>query len=147
MSSFLQDVRIAVRGYLAKPLFTIVVLTILGLTIGANAAIFTVVNAVLLRPLDYPRASELVSVQHRDRMTGRGRSISPPNYFDLKEQSREFAGIAAYWSPSVNLSSDGGDTEKVLATTCSHDLFDVLGVDPIIGRRLTEDDDLPGAPP
>jgi putative ABC transport system permease protein len=147
MSSFLQDVRIAVRGYLAKPLFTIVVLSILGLTIGANAAIFTVVNAVLLRPLDYPRAFALVSVLQRDRTTGRGRSISPPNYFDLKEQARSFAGIAAFWSPSVNLSSDGGDPEKVLATTCSHDLFDVLGVDPIIGRRLTEDDDLPGARP
>ena len=70
MSSFLQDVRIAVRGYLAKPLFTIVVLTILGLAIGANAAIFTVVNAVLLRPLDYPRASALVSISQRDRTTG-----------------------------------------------------------------------------
>jgi len=146
MSSFLQDVRIAIRGYLAKRLFTIVVLSILGLTIGANAAIFTVVNAVLLRPLDYPRSAELVSVQHRDRMTGRGRSISPPNYFDLKEQSREFAGIAAYWSPSVNLSSDGGEPEKVLATTCTYDLFEVLGVDPIVGRRLSEDDDVPGAP-
>jgi putative ABC transport system permease protein len=147
MSSFLQDVRIAVRGYLAKPLFTIVVLTILGLTIGANAAIFTVVKAVLLQPLDYPRASELVSVQQRDRMTGRGRSISPPNYFDLKEQTRELAGIAAFWSPSVNLSSDGSEPEKVLATTCSHNLFEVLSVDPIIGRRLTDDDDLPGARP
>src|SRR5947199_155560 len=58
----LQDIRIAVRGYLAKPLFTIVVLSILGLAIGANSAIFTVVNAVLLRPLDYPDGSALVSV-------------------------------------------------------------------------------------
>src|SRR5262245_12748499 len=147
MSSFLQDARIAVRGYLAKPLFTIVVLTILGLTIGANAAIFTVVNAVLLRPLEYPRAFELVSVVQRDRTTGRGRSISPPNYFDLKEQARSFAGTAAFWSPSVNLSSDGGEPEKVLATTCTHDLFEVLGVEPIIGRRLTDDDDRPGARP
>ena len=109
MSSFLQDVRIAVRGYLAKPLFTIVVLSILGLAIGANSAIFSVVNAVLLRPLEYPRASELVSVAERDRTTQRRRSISPPNYFDLKEQARSFAGVAAYWSPSINLSGDGGD--------------------------------------
>jgi putative ABC transport system permease protein len=147
MSSFLQDVRIAIRGYLAKPLFTIVVLSILGLAIGANSAIFTVVNAVLLRPLDYPQASALVSISQRDRATGRGRAISPPNYFDLKEHARSFDSIAAFWSPSVNLSSDGNDPEKVLATTCSHDLFEVLGVDPIIGRRLTEDDDVPGARP
>jgi putative ABC transport system permease protein len=147
MSSFLQDVRIAVRGHLAKPLFTIVVLSILGLAIGANSAIFSVVNTVLLRPLEYRRASELVSVAERDRTTQRRRSISPPNYFDLKEQARSFAGVAAYWSPSVNLSGDGGDPEKALAATCSYDLFGVLGVPPLIGRALTTDDDVPGARP
>jgi putative ABC transport system permease protein len=145
MSSFLQDVRIAVRGYLAKPLFTIVILSILGLAIGANSAIFSVVNTVLLRPLEYRGASELVSVTERDRTTQRRRSISPPNYFDLKEQARSFAGVAAYWSPSINLSGDGGDPEKALAATCSSDLFSVLGVPPLIGRALTKDDDVPGA--
>jgi putative ABC transport system permease protein len=145
MSSFLQDVRIAVRGYLAKPLFTIVILSILGLAIGANSAIFSVVNTVLLRPLEYRGASELVSVAERDRTTQRRRSISPPNYFDLKEQARSFAGVAAYWSPSINLSGDGGDPEKALAATCSSDLFSVLGVPPLIGRALTKDDDVPGA--
>jgi len=145
MSSFLQDVRIAMRGYLAKPLFTIVVLSILGLAIGANSAIFSVVNTVLIRPLEYRGASELVSVAERDRTTQRRRSISPPNYFDLKEQARSFAGVAAYWSPSINLSGDGGDPEKALAATCSSDLFSVLGVPPLIGRALTKDDDVPGA--
>jgi putative ABC transport system permease protein len=145
MSSFLQDVRIAVRGYLAQPLFTIVVLSILGLAIGANSAIFSVINAVLLRPLDYPRASALVHISQRDRTTQRQRSISPPNYFDLKEQARSFDGVAAYWSPTVNLSGDGGDPEKIQAVTCSSDLFSVLGVGPIIGRGLTQDDDVPGA--
>src|SRR4029077_9277336 len=111
MSTFLQDVRIAVRGYLARPLFTIVIVAILSLAIGANSAIFTVVNAVLLRPLDYPNASALVSVSQRDRVTQRRRSISPPNYFDLKEQARSFTGMAAYWSPSVNLSGNGVDPE------------------------------------
>jgi len=145
MSSFLQDVRIAVRGYLAKPLFTIVILSILGLAIGANSAIFSVVNTVLLRPLEYRGASELASVAERDRTTQRRRSISPPNYFDLKEQARSFAGVAAYWSPSINLSGDGGDPEKALAATCSSDLFSVLGVPPLIGRALAKDDDVPGA--
>jgi hypothetical protein len=145
MDSFLQDVRIAVRGYLATPLFTIVVLSILGLAIGANSAIFSVVNAVLLRPLDYPHAAALVSVSPRDRVTQRRRAMSPPNYFDVKDQARAFAGIAAYWSPSVNLSGDGGDPEKVQAATCSHDLFAVLGVNAMAGRALTADDDVPGA--
>ena len=62
MNSFWQDVKITVRLYVRKPLFTIVVLAVLGLAIGVNSAIFTVVNAVLLRPLEYPRASELVRV-------------------------------------------------------------------------------------
>jgi hypothetical protein len=92
-----------VRGYLAKPLFTIVVLAILALAIGANSALFTAVNAVLLRPLDYPNASALVSVSQRDRVTQRRRSISPPNYFDLKEQAGSFTGMAPYWSTSLNL--------------------------------------------
>ena len=145
MHAILQDVRIAVRGYLAKPLFTIVVLTILGLAIGANSAIFSVVNAVLLRPLDYPQSSALVSVSQRDRVTQRHRSISPPNYLDLKEQAHAFTGIAAYWSPSVNLSGDGGEPEKVLAATCTYDLFGVLRVNALVGRALAADDDVEGA--
>jgi putative ABC transport system permease protein len=96
MNSVLLDVRVAIRGYLAKPLFTIVILTTLAVAIGANSAIFTVVNAVLLRPLEYPTASALVNISQRDRVTQRRRSISPPNFFDLKEQSRSFSAIAAY---------------------------------------------------
>src|ERR1700730_10389668 len=127
MSSFLQDVRVAVRSYVKKPLFTAVALLILGLAIGANSAIFSVVNAVLLRPLDYPRAPALVSIFQLTR-DGRRRPVSPPNYFDLKGQTQGFSGIAAYWSPSVSVSGAGGDPEKVLAATCSHDLFGVLRV-------------------
>ena len=145
MRSCLQDVRIAVRGYLKAPLFTVVVLSILGLAIGANSAIFSVVNAVLLRPLDYPHASELVSAYQVNRDTGRRRAISPPNYFDLKDQTHAFSGMAAYWSPSISLSGAGGDPEKVRAATCSHDLFGVLGVPAQVGRALLADDDVPGA--
>ena len=81
MSSFLQDLRIAVRGYVKKPLFTALVVTILALAIGANSAIFTVVNAVLLRPLAYPDASGLVSAFQVNRtraapVASRRRTIS-----------------------------------------------------------------------
>jgi putative ABC transport system permease protein len=144
MSSFLQDVRVAVRSYLKKPLFTVVALLILGLAIGANSAIFSVVNAVLLRPLDYPGAPELVRAYQVSR-EGRRRPISPPNYFDLKDQTQAFSGVAAYWSPSVSVSGAGGDPEKVLAATCSHDLFSVLRVGPTAGRAFVADDDVPGA--
>jgi len=144
MSSLLQDLRIAVRGYLKQPLFTAVVLAILGLAIGANSAIFSVVNAVLLRPLAYPDASTLVSV-FQIRRDGQLRPISPPNYFDLKERTRAFSGVAAYWSPSVSISGADGEPEKVLAATCSNGLFGVLGVAPRLGRGIGPEDDLPGA--
>jgi putative ABC transport system permease protein len=145
MDAFWQDMRHAVRGYLQTPLFTIVVLGVLGLGIGANSAIFSIVHAVLLRPLDYPRSSQLVSAYQVHRTTGQRRSVSPPNYFDLKEQARAFSGIAAYWSPGVSISGAGGDPEHVLAATCSSDLFGVLGVAPAIGRGFLPGDDVPGA--
>ncbi len=129
MSALLQDLRIAVRGYVKKPLFTALVVTILALAIGANSAIFTVVNAVLLRPLAYRDASSLISAFQVNR-NGQRRSLSPPNYFDLKEQTRAFSGMAAYWSPSVSISGADGEPEKVLAATCSNELFGVLGVSP-----------------
>ena len=145
MNSLWQDVRIAIRGYVQKPLFTVVVLAILGLGIGATSAIFSIVDTVLLRPLDYPQAADLVGAYQVRRDTGDRRSISPPNYFDLKEQTHAFSGVAAYWSPSISISGAGGDPEKVLAATCSHDLFAVLGVNPIAGRGLLAEDDAAGA--
>ena len=136
MHSLWQDVRVAVRLYIRKPLFTIVVLVILGLAIGVNSAIFSVVNAVLLRPLEYPRASELVAVVQVATDTQSPRPISPPNYFDLRDEIRAFSGVAAYWSPSVSISGAGGEPEKVLAATCSSELFAVLGVRPGAGRAF-----------
>ena len=144
MSALVQDLRIAVRGYLKNPLFTAVVVTILALAIGANSAIFTVVNAVLLRPLAYPDASSLVSAFQVNRDAQR-RPLSPPNYFDLKEQTHTFSGMAAYWSPSVSISGADGEPEKVLAATCSNELFGVLGVSPQLGRGIRPEDDVPGA--
>src|SRR6185436_14193595 len=145
MSSIWQDVRVAVRLYLRAPMFTVTVLVILALAIGVNSAIFSVVNAVLLRPLPYPNASELVAVAQVATETGASRPISPPNYFDLRDETRSFAGIAAYWSPSVSISGAGIEPEKVLAATCSSDLFRVLGVGPAAGRAFGADDDRPGA--
>ena len=145
MSSIWQDVRVAVRLYLRAPMFTVTVLVVLALAIGVNSAIFSVVNAVLLRPLPYPNASELVTVVQVATETGASRPISPPNYFDLREQAKSFSGIAAYWSPSVSISGTGIEPEKVLAATCSSDLFRVLGIAPAAGRGFVDNDDRPGA--
>ncbi len=145
MDSLWHDLRYAVRGYVRAPFFTGVVLATLGLGIGAVVVIFSVINAVVLRPLAYPHAGDLVRVFHVQDATDTQSSVSPPNYFDIKNRNRAFAGIAAYWSPSVNISGPGGDPEKVLAATCSYDLFDVLGVHPPLGRAFLTEDDRPGA--
>jgi hypothetical protein len=88
--------------------------------------------------------SSLVSTFEINR-NGQRRSLSPPNYFDLKEQTRAFSGMAAYWSPSVSISGSDGEPEKVLAATCSNELFAVLGVSPQLGRGIQLEDDVPGA--
>jgi putative ABC transport system permease protein len=107
---------------------------------------FSVIDAVVLRPLPYPHAEDLVAVSQLQRDTRALGPVSPPNYFDLKEQSRAFSGMAAYGTPSVNISGPGGDPEKILAATCSHELFAVIGVSPARGRGFTADDTAPGAP-
>ena len=145
MHTFLADARHAVRGYRKTPLFTLAVLLILALGIGANSAIFSVVNAVLLRPLPYPRPGELVVVSHTNRVSGRTSAVSPPEFFDLREQAASLAGIAAYWSPSVSISGGSAEPQKILAATASSDLFDVLGVTPVLGRPLGPSDVAPGS--
>jgi putative ABC transport system permease protein len=145
MNSIWQDVRIAVRLYLRAPVFTVAVVAILALAIGVNSAIFSVVNAVLLRPLPYTHPSELVAVVQTVAAGGASRSLSPPNYFDLRERNRSFSSIAAYWSPSLSISGAGVEPEKVLAATCSSDLFRVLGAAPAAGRAFVAEDDVPGA--
>ena len=84
-------------------------------------------------------------VYQTTRLTGHRGSLSPPNYFDLKDHSPAFESMAAFWSPSINLTSPGADPEKVLAALCSHDLFATLEVPARIGRTFTPEDDAPGA--
>jgi putative ABC transport system permease protein len=145
MSSVWQDIRVAVRGYAKEPLFTLVVLAVLGLGMGANSAIFSFVYGVLLRPLDYPHASELLDISQRNSETGQRQFMSPPNYFHLREQIQTSIGLAAYWTPHVTITGTGGVPEKVLAATCSSSIFDVVGVSPIAGRAFIADDDVSSA--
>ena len=145
MDDFRQDVRHAVRGYAKTPLFTVTILLILALGIGANSAIFTIVNHVLLRPLDFPQAGALVSVSQVRLGGGRSAAVSPPNFFDLRDEARSLAGLAAYWSPELTIAGGGADPQKVRAATCTDDLFTVLGVQPMLGRPLTPGDGAPGS--
>ncbi|HEY2904272.1 MAG TPA: ABC transporter permease [Vicinamibacterales bacterium] len=142
-----QDLVYAIRGYLRTPFFTAVAVSTLALGIGATTVVFSVLDAVVLQPLPYPQSAELVAVAQMRRNTAARLPVSPPNYFDLKERSRVFAGLAAYGTPSVTIAGAGGDPEKIIAATCTEELFGVLRVAPAIGRAFTAEDTTPGAEP
>lgn len=143
--ALLQDVRYALRGYRKAPLFTAAVVLILTLGIGATTTMFGIVSAVVLRPLPFPDPDRLVRLY--ESLPSRGNtSISPPNFFDLRVQAQSFAGLAAFWSPDVTTTDGQGHPIKILAATCSFNLFDVLGARVALGRPFVAADDVPGAP-
>src|SRR5438105_5763348 len=139
MSTLLQDLRYALRALRHNPAFTTVVVLTLALGIGANTAIFSVVDAVLLKPLPYPHADRLVSLDTKVPGPGKdifGSSMSYPDIQQLQALTRDFAGVAAYRDTCYNYA--GGDQALELAATIvSPNLFGVLGVSPAIGRGFT----------
>jgi len=139
-----QDLRYGLRTLLKSPAFTIVALSALALGIGANSAIFSVVNAVLLRPLPFKNPEQLVMVWENATHLGFPKNTpSPPNFLDWQRQNTVFAGMAAMVERSFNL-TEVGEPERLDGRRVSANLFDVLGVPPLIGRTFVPDDDRPG---
>jgi putative ABC transport system permease protein len=137
MNGFLKDVRYGIRGLLRRPGFSAVALITLALGIGANTAIFSVVNAVLLRPLPYPDEERVVRIDETEGRGGMG--ISPPNLLDFQQQNHSFEGIAGYTGESFVLTG-GAEPVRVQAMNVTSNLFSVLRVDPLIGRTFSADD-------
>jgi putative ABC transport system permease protein len=144
MKSLWQDVRFGIRMLVKNPVVTFVAVITLALGIGANTAIFSVVNAVLLHSLPYGDSDRLVTVwekkQERDQNT-----INLGNFSDWKEQNRVFEDMAAFFDLSSNLTSDG-EPEEVPAQVATPNLFSLLGVNAVIGRTFTPEDGKPGQP-
>ena len=133
---FLQDLRFAIRSLAQRPGFTLVACLALGLGIGANTAIFTVVNAALLRPLPYADADRVVVVQATTRPSPVGQAVSGGDFVDLRAQARSFVGMAAFRNVGFNLI--GGDAaEHVDGAVVSPDFFEVLGARPLLGNPFT----------
>ena len=141
-----QDLRYAVRTLRQSPGFTVIATLTVAIGVGANTAIFSIVNAVLLRPLPFPRAEELLLVTQTDRQTkqvlGTG---SPANFLDWRVRNRAFAGMAGFEGISLIL-SDGDHPERLDGAMVNVNFFDVLEVAPAIGRSFGEADERPGAP-
>jgi putative ABC transport system permease protein len=145
MNTLWKDVRYGARMLLKNPGITFVVILALALGIGANTAIFSVVNAVLLRPLPYPESDSLVVLNERSPVL-EGMSISYPNFIDWREQNHVFEKIGVYNRESYNLTGSG-EVERILTAQASADLFSALRVNAAVGRVFTNDEDRPGGPP
>ena len=144
MSTLWQDLRFAVRTFVKTPGFTVVALLTLALGIGANTAIYSVINAVLLKGLPYPNADRLVFIS--ESLPKSEVNVSWPDFVDWQAQNQVFDRMAAFRPQRVNFT--GGDEPKSLpAGWVSGALFPLLGAKPILGRTFTDEDEKPGASP
>jgi predicted permease len=133
-----RDLRYALRQLRKSPVFTVVAVLAIALGIGANTAIFSVVNAVLLRPLPYQDSDRLVTILHEY-----DHPVAPANYLDWRAQNHVFEdiGVAESWTPNL---SGSGQAESVNALQVSANLFPILGVQPLLGRVFLADEDQRG---
>ena len=142
-----QDIRYSIRVLAKSPGFTAVAACALALGIGANTAVFSVFNGVLLNPLPYPAANRLVWLWPADARTGRpfGGAISPPDFIDYRRQSTAFEHLSAFLSMDLTLTGNGV-AERLPASGVSAGFFETLGVAPALGRTILPADEAVGWP-
>ncbi len=143
----LTDIRYAFRMLLKAPAFSIIAVVALALGIGANTAIFSVIDAVLLKPLPYPQPDRLILLREKMPWFETG-SVSFLNYLDWRAQNRSCTDLALFRRDSLNLSSRDGATppERVAGAVMSWNLLRIVGLRPILGRDFSETEDVPGGP-
>ena len=143
----MRDLRYALRVLLKNPGFTLIAVATLSIGIGANSAMFSVVNTVLLQPFSFRNPEQLVVVWERSLKEGLPRMVvSPPNFADWRTQNQVFQDVAAYRIQDFNVVTHG-DPEQVRGLRISATMFSLLGVQPILGRDFERDEDQPGKPP
>jgi putative ABC transport system permease protein len=145
MNTLWQDIRYGARMLLKNPGITIIVIIALALGIGANTAIFSVVNAVLLRPLPYPESDRLIFLNEMSPVLDE-MSISYPNFTDWRAHNQTFEKMGVYNRASYNLTSTG-EAERIVTGQVSADLFSVLRVNAAQGRVFANEEDKPGGTP
>ena len=143
-----QDVQFALRQLRHRPGFAIVAILVLALGLGGNAAMFSIVNAVMLQPLPYADPQRLVGLYERDVVGDEPFNIvAPANFLDWRKHARDFEQIAASGETAFNLASptESFTPERIDGSFCSANLFQTLGVAPAVGRTFRDDEDRPGA--
>ncbi len=139
----MNDLRYAFRQLIASPGFTAVAILTLALGIGACTAIFSVVNGVLLRPLDYPQPDQIVVVRETNLPQFPEFSVAPPNFLDWQKQTKSYSAIAAYKGDQVNLTGEG-EPQKLVGLKTTAEYFKVFGVQPVLGRTYLPEEDAVG---
>jgi putative ABC transport system permease protein len=143
----MNEIRFAFRKLHKSPAFTLIAVVTLALGIGANTAIFSVVNAVLLRPLPYADADRIM-VLNESSGPGQDYSVALPDYFDWRNDNTVFEHLAATHKESRNLSGiPGRDPERISCAFVTRNFFNIVGIDAEVGRTFSEDEDKVGAPP
>lgn len=139
----LNDLRYALRQLVKNPGFAGVAILTLALGIGACTAIFSVVNGVLLRPLDYPQPNRIVVIRETNLPQFPEFAVSPPNYLDWVKQTKSYAFLAAYGGMQVNFTGDG-EPQRLVGVKATAHYFDVYGVKPVLGRFFAPEEDALG---
>jgi putative ABC transport system permease protein len=143
MRSLIKDIQYGLRGLLKHPGFTAIAIITLALGIGANTAIFSVVNAVLLRPLPYPQPDQLVRLGESTLLKGTFESVTAGNFLDWRAQAQTFAGMSAIRYEGFNLT--GADRpERITGVIANSNFFSVMQVQPFLGRAFIPDDEKSG---
>ncbi len=145
MESLLQDLRFGMRMLMKQPGFTLIAVLTLALGIGANTAIFSLVNGILLRPLPFKDPDRLVFISQTSQRLPQ-MYVTMSNFADLRDQNQAFERIAAVREQNFNLSGNG-EPERLNGTESTHEFFSVIGEQPLLGRVFTADEDKPGASP
>ncbi len=142
-----NDIRVALRSLRRSPGFTLAAVTTLALGIGANTAIFSVIDGVLLRPTPFSHIDRLAMVWETDRKSGTTREpASVPDFQDFQQQSRRFSVLAAFAAQEVSLTPEDAEPSRLAALAVSHEYLGLTGITPIIGRGFSAEDDRPGGP-
>jgi len=148
MGAFLADLRFGVRTALQRPILSLVVLVTFGLGIGLTTTVFSLVNGALLKGLPFERGDRILLVGRTDPARDvRFSAMGTLDYLDFKEQQTVFSGFGALDVRAVNLAAEGSRPERYTGGFFTHDVFDLLGVRPVLGRTFRADEDLPGAAP
>ena len=147
MASISRDIQYSVRSIIKRPGFSVVAIITLALGIGANSAIFSVVNGILWRPLPYSDPQQLVVPweNHQARGGPAREWFSPPDFADWRDQNKVFSHLSAYndWAPTL---TGREEPEPLVGASVSHDMFSLLGAAPILGRSFLPEEDQPKAP-